>query len=222
MSQARIGIPRHYYMGLDVERRAIMETAIETLKQEGAVIIDPVDIVVEQQNWNNDVICYEFKRDLNHYLAQLPDTAQVHSLRELIEYNEANAEIALKYGQDTLLRAEASVLTEQEYMEKRQQYNHLPSTEGIDYVLERYELDALLLPGDVDGMYIAARLGHPLITVPAGYSEQGVVDGDGDSTKGPFGIVFSGKAFSEPTLIKLAYAYEQATMYRYPPQLSEK
>jgi len=114
------------------------------------------------------------------------------------------------------------VLTEQEYIEKRQQYNHLPTTEGIDYVLERYELDALLLPGDVDGMYIAARLGYPLITVPAGYSQQGIVDADGDSTKGPFGIVFSGKAFSEPTLIKLAYAFEQATMYRYPPQLSEK
>lgn len=222
LRQARIGVPRHYYMGLDVERRAIMETAIETLKQEGAVIIDPVDIVVEQQNWNNDVICYEFKRDLNHYLAQLSDISQVHSLRDLIEYNEANSEIALRYGQDTLLRAEATVLTEQEYIEKRQQYNHIPNTEGIDYVLERYELDALLLPGDVDGMYIAARLGYPLITVPAGYSQQGIVDTDGDSTKGPFGIVFSGKAFSEPTLIKLAYAFEQATMYRYPPQLSEE
>lgn len=85
-------------------------------------------------------------------------------------------------------------------------------------MLDKYGLDALMLPGDVDGMYISARLGYPLICVPAGYSTKGAIDSVGDHTKGPFGVVFSGKAFSEPTLIKIAYGFEQATHHRYPPQ----
>ncbi|MEW9698356.1 hypothetical protein [Paenibacillus sp. SI8] len=86
-------------------------------------------------------------------------------------------------------------------------------------MLDAYDLDALLLPGDVDGMYIAARLGYPLIAVPAGFSTKGVIDPDGDPTKGPFGVVFSGRAYSEPTLIQLAYGFEQATHHRIPPQV---
>ncbi|UKS28548.1 hypothetical protein LOZ80_06380 [Paenibacillus sp. HWE-109] len=68
-------------------------------------------------------------------------------------------------------------------------------------------------------MYIAARLGYPLITVPAGYSEKGIIDTDGDSSQGSFGVVFSGRAFSEPTLISIAYSFEQATLQRRPPML---
>lgn len=220
IQQARIGIPRHYYMHLDKERLAIMEAAISTLQAAGATIVDHVSLHVEHNNWNNDVICYDFKRGLDQYLSQLSDTVPVHSLQELIDYNENHAEVALKYGQDTLIRSVETTLNEQTYREKKQQYDELARSQGIDYVLEEHGLDALLLPGDVDGMYIAARLGYPLITVPAGYSSIGVVDSDGDSTKGPFGVVFSGKAFSEPTLIKLAYAFEQATNHRVSPQLS--
>ena len=217
--QARIGIPRHYYKHLDEERLAIMEAAILTMKKAGAAIVDPVSLHVEHNNWNNDVICYEFKKGLDQYLSQLSESVPAHSLQELIEYNDQHAEVALKYGQDTLIRSAASTLTEQEYRQKKQEYDALALTKGIDYVLEQHGLDALMLPGDVDGMYIAARLGYPLITVPAGYSTAGVVDSDGDSTKGPFGVVFSGKAFSEPTLIRIAYGFEQATNYRYPPEL---
>ncbi|MEC0089520.1 amidase family protein [Paenibacillus macquariensis] len=217
--QARIGIPRHYYKHLDEERLAIMEAAILTLRNAGATIVDPVSLHIEHNDWNNDVICYEFKKGLDQYLSQLSDSVPVHSLQELIEYNENHAEVALKYGQDTLIRSAASTLTEQEYRQKKQEYDALALTKGIDYVLEQHGLDALMLPGDVDGMFIAARLGYPLITVPAGYSTTGVVDSDGDSTKGPFGVVFSGKAFSEPTLIQIAYGFEQATNYRYPPDV---
>ncbi|MEK4036847.1 amidase family protein [Paenibacillus sp. FSL L8-0493] len=217
--QARIGIPRHYYKHLDAERLAIMEAAILTLKNEGATIVDPVTVHVEQQNWNNDVICYEFKKGLNQYLAQVDDSVPIHSLQELIAYNERHAEIALQYGQDTLTRSQEVTLTEEAYEEKRQEYKELALEQGIDYVLEQYSLDAILLPGDVDGMYIAARLGYPLVTVPAGYVSQGIIDADGDSTRGPFGVVFSGKAYSEPTLIALAYGFEQATYHRIPPQL---
>ncbi|GGH39364.1 amidase family protein [Paenibacillus segetis] len=219
LQHARIGIPRHYYKHLDKDRLSIMEAAITTLKNEGATIIDPVTIHVEHNNWNNDVICYEFKKGLNDYLSQLADSVPVHSLHELIEYNNNHAEVASRYGQDTLIRSEGSTLTEETYIQKREEYNELALTQGIDYVLEKYSLDALLLPGDVDGLYIAARLGYPLITVPAGYSTEGVVDSDGDHTKGPFGVVFSGKAYSEPTLIKLAYGFEQATHHRFPPHL---
>ncbi|MGE7615271.1 amidase family protein [Paenibacillus sp. NPDC101420] len=217
--QARIGVPRHYYNHLDAERLSIMEAAIQTLKNEGATIIDPVTLYVEQQNWNNDVICYEFKKGLNAYLSGVDDSVPIHSLQELIAYNELHAEIALQYGQDTLTRSEEVTLTEEEYQQKKQEYRKLALEQGIDYVLEQYSLDALLLPGDVDGMYIAARLGYPLITVPAGYVEQGIIDADGDPTRGPFGVVFSGKAYSEPTLLSIAYGFEQATQHRVPPQL---
>ncbi|MNJ55006.1 amidase [compost metagenome] len=78
-----------------------------------------------------------------------------------------------------------------------------------------------MLPGDIDGMYIAARLGYPLITVPAGYSVLGTIDTNGNSTQWPFGVVFSGRAYSEPTLISIAYSFEQATLLRRPPDLNE-
>jgi amidase len=217
--QARIGIPRHYYKDLDEERLAIMEAAISALKNEGATIIDPVTLHIESHNWNNDVITYEFKRDLNEYLSKLADSSPIHSLAQLIEYNEKNAELALKYGQDTLIRSEETTLNEQAYLMKKEAYLELPRKHGIDHALETYSLDALMLPGDVDGMYIAARLGYPLISVPAGYSSNGVMDSDGDCTKGPFGVVFSGKAFSEPTLIQIAYGFEQATRHRFPPPM---
>ncbi|WP_168123837.1 amidase family protein [Paenibacillus sp. HB172176] len=217
LQQARIGVPRHYYKHLDKERLAIMEAAIESMKQQGAAIIDPIDIYVEEQAWNNDVICYEFKQGLNRYLSQTADSVPVHSLHELIAYHEAHTEIAARHGQDTLIRSQASTMTEEEYRQKKAEYSKAAMERGIDYVLEQHQLDALLLPGDIDGMYIAARLGYPLVCVPAGYSEQGSIDSDGDSTKGPFAVVFSGKAFSEPVLIKLAYAFEQATKHRFPP-----
>ncbi|WP_141692587.1 amidase family protein [Paenibacillus pectinilyticus] len=219
LKHARIGIPRHYYRHLDDERRAIMEAAIDTLRNEGATIIDAVILHVEQQNWNNDVITYEFKKGLNSYLSQLADSVPIHSLEQLIEFNINQAETALRYGQDTLIRSEETILTERTYLEKKQAYSELPLKQGIDYALDKDKLDALLLPGDVDGLYIAARLGYPLISVPAGYAVNGKIDSEGDSTKGPFGVVFSGKAFSEPTLIQIAYSFEQATQHRFPPKM---
>jgi amidase len=204
---------------LDEERLSIMEAAIATLKNAGATIIDPVSLHVEENNWNNDVITYEFKKGLDHYLSQLAGSVPVHSLQELIEYNISHAEVALKFGQDTLTRSQETTLTEETYKQKKQEYSQPALKQGIDYVLNKYRLDALLLPGNVDGMYIAARLGYPLISVPAGYSIKGSIDSDGDPTIGPFGVVFSGRAYSEPTLIKIAYGFEQATHHRFQPQM---
>ncbi len=219
LNQARIGIPRHYYRLLDDERKSIMESAIDVLRKQGATVIDPVELYLEQHPWNNDVITYEFKTGLNRYLSQLHADVPVHSLQELISYNHKHAASALKYGQENLIRSEQNMMNEKTYLLKRQEYNHQAITQGIDYCLDHYGLDALMLPGDIDGMYIAARLGYPLITVPAGYSEKGILDTDGDSTQGPFGVVFSGRAFSEPTLIRITYSFEQATLQRRPPKL---
>ncbi|NQX71665.1 amidase [Paenibacillus alba] len=219
LRQARIGIPRHYYRVLDEERKSIMESAIDVLRKQGATVIDPVELYLEQHPWNNDVITYEFKAGLNRYLSQLHADVPVHSLHELISYNHKHATSALKYGQENLIRSEQNMMNEKTYLLKRQEYNHQAITQGIDYCLDQYGLDALMLPGDIDGMYIAARLGYPLITVPAGYSEIGIIDTDGDSTQGPFGVVFSGRAFSEPTLISIAYSFEQSTLQRRSPML---
>lgn len=221
LRKARIGIPRYYYQALDEERLSIMDAAIEVLRRQGATVIDPVDLHLEQHSWNNDVICYEFKTGLNRYLSKLNSDVPIHSLEELIAYNQKHAASALKFGQDNLIRSEQNSLDETTYQSKRQEYSQPAVTKGIDYALDHYGLDALMLPGDIDGMYIAARLGYPLVTVPAGYSAKGTINANGVSTQGPFGVVFSGRAFSEPTLISIAYSFEQATLSRRSPDRSE-
>lgn len=222
LSKARIGIPRAYYEHLDEEQLAIMEEAIAALKREGATIVDPVPLPVEYSNWNQGVVGYEFKKGINAYLSRLDESVPVHSLRELIAYHINHAKHALKYGQDTLEQSEAVEMTEEQYIQEQTSYKEKARREGIEYLMEKERLDALLIPGDADGRYMAARMGYPLVCVPAGYSKEGIIDPDGDSTKGPFGVIFSGSAFSEPVLIKLAYGFEQATRHRVPPQLSNR
>lgn len=219
ISKARIGIPRRFYKDLAPEALSIMESAIAALKEKGAIVVDPVTLPCEQTEWDYNVMRYEFKKDLNDYLSELDPRLPVHSLRELIAYNEQHAERALKYGQDTLLWSEetSGTLTEQEYWHSLKKDKYQSRGNGIDYVLKEHRLDALMFPGD-EGSDIAAKAGYPLVTVPAGYAKTGVIAEGGYSTKGPLGVTFSGTAFSEPTLIKIAYAFEQATKFRYPPQ----
>lgn len=219
IKQARIGIPRAYYEHLDEERLVIMEEAISALRHAGTTIVDDLPLPVVSDNWNQGVVSYEFKQGINAYLSKLDESVPVHSLRELIAYNEAHTERALRYGQDVLTASDAVDMTEEHYGREQETYKEKARREGVDYLLEHYQLDALLLPGDADGKYMAASMGYPLICVPAGYSENGIIDPDGDSTKGPFGIIFSGTAFSEPTLIKLAYGFEQATKHRVKPSI---
>ncbi|MBP1989769.1 amidase [Paenibacillus eucommiae] len=219
LKRARIGIPRFYYQNLDPERLAIMESAITLLIDEGATVIDPVVLSCEQVQWNFDVKRHEFKKYVNDYLSKLPVSVPVHTLSELIEYNTKHADVALKYGQSRLIWCDetSGSLNEPEYLESKKKNEMYARTEGIDYVLEKHSLDALLLPGNYEGTDIAGRAGYPLITVPAGYATHGSTTSEGWITKGPFGITFSGTSFSEPTLIKLAYAFEQATKHRFPP-----
>ncbi|WP_169090964.1 amidase family protein [Paenibacillus sp. PL91] len=219
LQQARIGIPRFYYKDLDEARLAIIEGAIEVLKQAGATIIDPVELPCEQVDWDWHVLRYEFKKYINDYLGKLDESVPIHSLQELIAYNEEHAEIALKYGQDTLISAEetSGTLTEQEYVDSLIRNKELAGKGGIDHALVEHRLDALLILGNEEVDDLAARAGYPVITVPGGFAETGIIAEGGYTTKGPQGITFIGTAFSEPTLIKLAYGFEQATKHRFPP-----
>lgn len=222
LKKARIGIPRYYYKHLDRDRLHIIESAIEVLREEGATIIDPVELPCQDTRWDANVLRYEFKKYVNDYLANIDPSLPVHSLTDVIAYNEAHADIALKYGQGTLLWAEetSGTLTEEEYLESKRKNKEMAGAQGIDHVLKEYQLDALLFLGNEEGPDLAARAGYPSITVPGGYAEHGVIAPGGYNTKGPQGITFIGTAYSEPLLIKLAYGYEQATKHRIPPKLS--
>lgn len=216
---ARIGIPRFYYQGLDEARAQIIERAIELLKERGAIVVDPVTLPCESAKWDWDVMRYEFKHGLNRYLSQAGSGASVRSLDELIAYNEANRDVALKYGQDVLIWSNetSGTLSEPAYAESLRLNRKMAREQGIDYAIREYRLDALLFLGNEEGLDISARAGYPAITVPGGYAETGVIAEGGYTTKGPQGITFVGTAYSEPVLLRLAYAYEQATKYRNTP-----
>lgn len=222
LKQARIGIPRFYYEGLDEERIQIVEAAIAVLKSEGATIVDPVSLPCENTEWDANVLRNEFKYALNNYLAQLPEDVPVHSLEEVIAFNEQHAERALKYGQGTLIWSEetSGTLKEQDYLHSLMQNTEMARKNGIDYALKEHRLDALMFLGSDGGADLAARAGYPIITIPGGYATKGVIAPEGYTTKGPQGISFVGTAFSEPVLIKIAFGFEQATKHRFPPDLS--
>jgi amidase len=207
---ARIGVPRDYYNGLSEEKVTLMNAAIEQLKNAGAIIIDSVSIPSTSAKWDHNVLSYEFKSDLNAYLNKLHPNVPVHSLKEVIDFNNANEEATLKYDQKLLIESEetSGTLTEPAYIESREKDIYLSQTQGIDYVMNEHQLDALLFANNF-GAGITAKAGYPSITVPGGYTSAGE----------PLGVTFSGKAYSEPTLIKLAYAYEQATNHRVSPKL---
>lgn len=224
---ARIGIARQTYFGYNSKSDAIAEAAINIMRSLGAEIIDPANIPTSEQMKSSDtemtVLLYEFKADLNAYLATLTDTP-VHSLADIITFNETHTDEELPYfGQELLVQAqETTSLADPKYVSALADNSRLSRQEGIDAVIDEYKLDALVMPsggpswcidlitGDhtIGGSEQAAALaGYPLVSVPAGF------------TFGlPVGITFLGRAYSEPTLIKLAYAFEQATKVRKAPQ----
>lgn len=209
---ARIGVPRPAWHGerLSEEERALFERAISTIREMGAEVIDPVE-VAQFSYWGSKVLEHEFKVGINAYLAGLGPNAPVRSLKEIIAFNEAHAEAALKYGQVVLTDSEATsgTLTEPRYIQDRLRDIRQSRTEGIDAVMAEHRLDALLLPGSY-GCWMPAMAGYPSICVPAGYYGE---------DRRPMGITFTARAWSEPVLIKLGYAFEQATGHRVPPKL---
>jgi amidase len=221
----RIGVVRKYF-GFNEQVDALMERAIDVLKKNGAVIVDPADIATTAKTGDNEtkVLLYELKADLNAYLARLGPSAPVHTLKEVIEFNDKNATKEMPYfGQDMFLKAEAKGdLKTQEYLDALTNNLRLARQEGIDATMDKFQLDALIAPTGgpawvtdlVNGDNAAGQTSsaaaiacYPSVSVPMGY-----VFGL------PVGISFFGRAWSEPTLIGLAYAFEQATKVRKAPK----
>jgi amidase len=210
LAGARLGVPRAvYFERLNSGEVAVIEAALDALRGLGAIVVDPADILTarEAATFHSDVTLYEFKRDLNRYLAELGDGAPIRSLRDLIRFNETRPREMLRFGQIRLLAAQAtSGLRAVTYTVSRAEDIRLARTEGIDPVMERERLDALVFPGQT-GAAIGAKAGYPSVIVPAGYTAEGA----------PIALTFLGRAWSEPTLIRLAYAFERGTRHRRPP-----
>jgi amidase len=220
----RLGVARKYF-GFNDQVDKLIGERLDDLKRLGAVLIDPADIPTSGKFDASEleVLLYEFKADLNKYLAGL-GTSPVRSLKEVIDFNEKNRDKEMPYfGQDLFIKAQAKgPLTSQKYIQALKKNHLLTRTQGIDFVMKQHRLDALIAPtggpawptdlvnGDhFTGGYSSASAvaGYTHITVPAGY-----VFGM------PVGISFFAGAYSEPQLIKMAYAFEQGTKARRPPK----
>ncbi len=241
---ARIGIPRAFYYdsvrapgangfrgGLSPDERALMTEAIEVLRAQGATIVDPADIpsvlapAREDNllaNGESIVLWYGMKRDFNTWLASLGEDAPVRTLTELRDWNLAHRDAgALKYDQANLDRSDALDLERDRarYEADRARDIRLNGELGIDAAMAEHDLDALVFPGS-GSAGLAARPGYPTVIVPFGFVESEFdppLPDSFDAKPRPFGVSFTGGACSEPRLLELAYAFEQATMRRVPP-----
>jgi amidase len=222
---ARLGVARAKLFGYSDVTDRIANAAIERMKTLGAVIVDPADIpnVGAYDASELEVLLYEFKNDLNAYLGALGSGAMVHSLADVIAFNEANRDKEMPFfGQELMLQAQKKgLLTEKAYKDALAKNRRLSRKEGIDAVMDRLRLDAIVAPSGnpswttdlINGDHFlgssttpAAVAGYPSITVPAGFA-----------FGQPVGLSFIGRAWSEAQLIKFAYAYEQDTKHRRAP-----
>ena len=219
----RIGVARNFF-GINERTDKLITDAIDVMKKNGAVIIDPADIAHTNEYDESEILLYELKADLNAYLATLGPGAAVKTLKDIIDFNEQNRDTELKhFGQDLFIKAqEKGPLTDKAYLDALAKNQRLSRAEGIDAIMDKEKLDAMIAPsggtawltdlinGDhFSGGYSSpsAVAGYPHITVPAGYIH-GL----------PIGLSIFGRAWSEPVLIKIAYAYEQATQHRRRPE----
>jgi len=223
---ARIGVARKRYTGYHSETDKLLDAAIDLMKQHGAVIVDPADIATVGQTDESEfvVLMYEFKADLNAYLGQLKPNVTVRSLADVIAFNTKNADRELRYfGQEIMISSQKKgPLTEKKYLDALAKNHRAMGQQGIDATMAKFKLDAIVAPtqgpaalidlvnGDPNGggsfTSPAAVAGYPHVTVPMGF-----VHGL------PVGLSFVGRAWSEPTLLKLSYAFEQASPARRKP-----
>ncbi|MGA7263923.1 MAG: amidase family protein [Stellaceae bacterium] len=242
---ARIGLPSDpsdpandvYYSTLSPRAAAVMRDVAAVLEREGATIVrvniptegwiggpgtemailnrNPESATRNQPARRPIVFIYELKHDLNLYLRDWATGTGMMSLADIVAFNNEHADRALRFGQDIFLAAEATRgnLSELEYVSARQMDLRASRTLGLDTYIDEYRLDAVLFPGAA-GAAIAAKAGYPSVQVPAGF-----VSGirDKETPDYPYGATFTGRAWSEPTLLRLAYAFEQATSARRPP-----
>ena len=222
---ARLGVVRKAF-GFNPAVDRILEEALAEMKRQGAELVDPADPPTwgKWRDQENEILLYEFKADLNSYLAGLGPQAPIHTLEEAIKFNDAHTSREMPYfGQELFVQSQSKgPLTSKDYRDALEAAQRLTRKEGIDAIMDQHKLDALVAPSGgpawltdlVDGdsfgggsSSAAAVAGYPAITVPAGF-----IFGL------PVGISFFGRAWSEPTLIRVAYAFEQATKVRKPPK----
>jgi amidase len=222
----RIGVARAKFFGYSDATDRLAEAALAALRAEGAVLVDPADIphVGQYDEAELDVLLYELKADLNSYLAGTAAQSAVRTLQDVIQFNERHRDREMPYfGQELFIQAQAKgPLTSPTYVRARNLCRRLSRARGIDAVMTQHRLDAIVAPTGspawptdlVNGDHFtgssstpAAVAGYPSISVPMGFA-YGL----------PVNLSFIGRAWSEPTLIKAAYAYEQATKHRRPPR----
>jgi amidase len=263
LNGARIGIPRAFFYeptsagtagrargGLSPAQRQVMDEVIATLKQQGAIVVDPADIpsittadsANNFLNWNacggldnakgmdancSVVLKYGMKRDFNSWLRSLGDRAPVKTLTALRQWNIAHQRAnSIRYGQALLdISDEMDTLADRpKYEADRRKDILLSGTNGIDAAMKNNRLDALLFPS-VSSAGIAAKPGYPSVTVPYALLAVAMPTGANAFPAGfeprpaPYNVTFTGMACSEPKLIEIAYAFEQATHKRKTPPL---
>jgi amidase len=227
---ARIGVIRQVFSGFQDKVEVIYSAAIAAMRSAGAVIVDPADLPsaheIAASNDETTVLLFDFKADLNAYLAARHDPS-IHTLQDLIDFDNAHAGQELPFfAQEVFDQSQAVDLSEPAtiaaYRAALANDRRLGTTDGIDAVMNRFNLDALVAPSnsvpwkidvldgdhDLGGSSTPTSLaGYPAINVPAGFSF-GL----------PIGITFMGRAFSEPVLIRIASGFEAATKARKPPR----
>jgi amidase len=223
---ARVGVARTTGFGGSDRADAIAEEAIRAIREAGAVIVDPAPIPTQSELGDATeltVLLFEFKHGLDAYLATR-EGVPVRTLADVIAFNQAHADVELRwFGQELLMQAQAtSGPDDPAYREALDRSHLLSRQQGLDAVLDELRLDALLAPtgspawptdplnGDhftTASSTAAAQAGYPIVSVPAGFC-----------LELPVNVSFIGRAFSEPTLIRLAYAFEQLTRTRRPPR----
>jgi amidase len=242
---ARIGVPSDpsdpgndaYYGRLGPRAHAVIGEVIAALEAEGATIVRAniptegwiggpgTDMMILNTNPESAtryeparrsiVFIYELKHDLDAYLPAWLSGTEMRNIADIVAFNDAHADKALRFGQDIFLAAAATKgdLSEPEYAAARAADLRSSRTLGLDAYMDRHRLDAVLFPGAA-GAAIAAKAGYPSVQVPAGF-----VSGIGgkETPDYPLGATFTGRAWSEATLLRLAYAFEQATQKRRPP-----
>ena len=239
---ARIGVPSNpadpgndvYWRPLTPAVRAVMDRTIAVLEAQGAVIVREniptegwiggpgTEMSILNRNPESPdlnkiarlpiVFVYELKHDMNAYLRDWAKGTGIRTLGDVISFNAANAERALRFGQDIFLAAEGTRgdLKDIEYLAARQMDLRASRSSGLDLYMDENKLDAILFPGTA-GASIAAKAGYPSVQVPAGFASG--VNGQ-ETPEYPVGATFTGRSWSEATLLRLAYAFEQASLAR--------
>ncbi len=221
---ARVGVARQFFARHE-RVDALMEDAIAALADAGATVVDPVELTTrdELRQHTFDILLYEFKADMKAYLDDLGPATTMRSLADLIDFNNQNRDRELQYfGQEIFEQSEEKgPLTDREYQDALVNAHRLSRDEGIDAVMKEHQLDAIIAPAEgpawttdlINGDHFrggsstfAAVSGYPNVTVPAG-----TVFGL------PVGMSIFGRAWSEPTLLRIAYGFEQVTQHRQPP-----